>query len=405
MSKKLLLILECILILALLSGCWSRKEPKNMSMVNSMLYDITDSGEIRLVAEIMHPAAQAGSQDPGSQQPSALTFVCEGKTIAEALRNVNKSIDKELFGGMNEARLFSEKLCLKGLNPLLDFFTRDHLIDETPLMVVVQGDEPDQIYTCITGLSNMVGNYLSNLSDMQQKVTCEGVFVTCLQFLKDSSQEGKQPVMGLVKIIDSSTKPMAMSQTGSDNTQNTQKLYMSYEGLAAFKDDKLVGYMNGIETRDYNIITNNLHTTSISLPHGNDFVVAIIKKTKSKATVNYQDEQAKIEVNIKAVLSLIQECGTVDISKREGIEKVEQLFNAYLESEVTKTIEKAQHEFKSDIFGFGSFLHAQQPKEWKKIKDKWDDAFSKAQISVTVESSVIMEGEVKIPFTMEKKRQ
>jgi len=399
MRKKLILILECILILALLTGCWSRNEPKNMAMINSVLYNITDNGNSQVMVEIMHPTAETGGKGNGSENVSALTLISEGQTMPEAIRNESKIIDKELFGGLNQARLFSEKLCNKGLGPVLDYLSRDHLTDETPLMVVVQDDDPKRIYTCMTGLSDMVGNYLSSLSETQKKSTCEAVFVTCLQFIKDYYTDGKQPVMGLVKIVASDNYSPEKNQT---STNESEELYIKYEGLAAFKGDKLVGYLNGIETRDYNIITNNYSIAFIPILRGNDSITFKNLKSNSRIKINVHDEQVEIDVNIKAVLSIIQGYSSIDISKKEGIKKVEQAFNNHLESEIAKTIEKTQREFKSDIFGFGCFFHAQQPQEWKKIKDNWDDVFTKATISVTVESSVIMEGEIKIPFTMEK---
>ncbi|MDD2220538.1 MAG: Ger(x)C family spore germination protein [Clostridia bacterium] len=403
MSKKLLVILECILILALLTGCWSRKEPKNMSMVNSILYDLSPSGETQVMIEVMHPTGEGkkaggstGDTGSGDGASAPMPLVFEGKTVAEALRNLSKNQDKELFGGLNQARIFSEKLCKQGVGPILDFFARDHMTDETPLMVVVNDDNPKRIYTCSTGMSDMLGNYLSSLSDTQQKITCEAVFVTSLQFFKDYYTDGQQPVMGLVRIEENT------ESTNGDQDQ-PQKPYIIYEGLAAFKDDKLVGYMNGIETRDYNMLTNNFKITAISVPYGNDFIAAIIKKANSKINTELQNEQIKINIKIKAVLTIIQEYGSIDISQREVIKQVEQEFNEFLKSEIEKTIKKAQNEFKSDIFGFGRFFHAQHPKEWQKIQENWDEIFSKAQVSVNVESSIIMEGEIKIPFTMEKK--
>ena len=404
MKKKLLCILQCILILALVSGCWSRKEPKSMAMVNSVLYDIKDNGESQLVVEIMNPTAETSGRGVSSEKISALTIVCESKTMPEAIRDESKSIDKVLFGGLNKVRLFSEKLSQNGIGAILDYLSRDHLADETPLMVVVQDENPERIYTCMTGLSDMVGNYFDSLSNTQQKSTCESVFVTCLQFMKDYYEDGKQPVMGLVKIVESGTGSSDTAQTSSQGIQNNaQKLHMRYEGLAAFRGDKLVGCMNGTEARAYNMITNDFTTAFVSIPSDNDFTVAMIQKTKSKIKTSTQDEQVKIDVKIEAVLSVIQEGGAIDISKREGIKAVEQRFNKQLKSEIAKSIEKAQSEFKSDIFGFGCFLHAQQPQEWKKTKDNWDDIFSKAKISVTVESSIIREGEIKLPFTLEEK--
>ena len=411
MRKKLICIMHYIIIVTLFSGCWSRVEPKDLSMVNSVLYDINDNGDAQIIVEIMNAAPQTGSKGNTSPKISSIMMFCEGKTMPEAIRDETKSIDKVLFGGLNKARLFTEKYAKKGIAPLLDYLSRDHLTDERPLAIVVQDDDPKRIYTCETGLSDMIGNYFESLSHTQHKSTCESVFISSLEFKKDFYDDGKQPVMGLAKIIEDKTQPSDTSQSGSQESQtgsqgtpnNTEKkYYIRYEGLAAFKDDKLVGSMNGIETRAYNLITNNFDTTLVSIPTGSDFTVVSIAKAKTTIRTNVENKLAKIDVKIKTVLSILQAGDeTLDISKSEVIKIIEQGFNKQLEAEIAKSIEKAQREFNSDIFGFGCSVHAQHQKEWKELKENWDDIFSKAKITVTVESTAVREGEIQRPFALE----
>jgi spore germination protein KC len=97
-------------------------------------------------------------------------------------------------------------------------------------------------------------------------------------------------------------------------------------------------------------------------------------------------------------MSIIQESGLLDISKMELAKQVEDGFNQQLEQEIIASIEKAQQEFKSDIFGFGQNVHAQHPQKWREIEENWDDYFSEASISVTVESSADRSGQLKKPF-------
>jgi hypothetical protein len=46
-------------------------------------------------------------------------------------------------------------------------------------------------------------------------------------------------------------------------------------------------------------------------------------------------------------------------------------------------------------------VHDQHPEKWREIKDNWDDYFSKAPVSITVESTVDRSGQIKEPFEME----
>ncbi|GEM_PF-572972 len=426
MKKKSIFILLCASAALLFSGCWSRKEPKQLSMVNSALYDIDDDGNAQLVVEIMDPTpAEGGGQSSGGggggPKLSSLTILCKGKTAAEAIRDESKSIDRVLFGGLNKARFFSEKLSKSGIEPLMDYLSRDHLTDERPLVIVVQDEDPKRIYTCSPGLSDMIGDYMESLSHTQHQSTNESVFVTGLEFKKDYYDDGKQPVMGLVKIIDDESLPsdggaggatgsgsgggsqsaQGGSQQGGQSQSAEKKQYLRYEGLAAFKDDKLVGYMNGVEARTYNILTNEFSSSVFSIPSGNVYNAVRVNKAKTKVETSVNASQAEINIKVQAVLSLIQVGNDmIDISQEDGLKVIEQEFDRQLKVEIESTVRKTQLEFQSDIFGFGNYVHIQHPKEWKELKESWDDSFSDAKVNITVESSVVREGEIKNPFAL-----
>ena len=405
MKNKLLLIILSSVIALLFSGCWSRREPKDLAMVNSVLTDIKDDGEYEVTQEIMNTSSQSSgsAQNIGGATSSAIIIVCNGKTPAEAARDQAKSIDKGIFGGHNKARFFSEKLARKGLAPVIDFFTRDHLTDEMPLLIVVKGQDPQKIYSSMTGLSSMIGNYIDNLSKSQHKSTSESVFTSTLDFIKDYYEEGKEPVAGLIEIVKNEGKSISGTASGTQGTQNTfnKDNQIIYKGLAAFKGDKLVGYFDGIETRAYNFITNKLTDAIVAIPTGNDFTTATIVKSKSKIITIILNGQAEISVKIKPVFTIVEEGSNIDPNKIETQKMLAQGFNSYLETEIAASVQKAQRGFGSDIFGFGSYVHAQHPKDWEEIKENWNDIFSKAKINVTVESSIVMTGEYKRSFILE----
>ena len=53
MTKKLFGLSICILILLMSAGCWSKKEPKDLAIVNSIIYDINDAGAYQVTVELM----------------------------------------------------------------------------------------------------------------------------------------------------------------------------------------------------------------------------------------------------------------------------------------------------------------------------------------------------------------
>lgn len=397
-KKKSYRFLLGMVALLLLTGCWSRIEPKKLSLTNSVLFDVTDTGEIQITKENMKPSGEPGGKGgAGSEKSSAHLIISRGKTMAEAVRDELNG--RTLFGGFIKARLLTERFARSGLVPTMDFLTRDHLVDETPFLAVVKGNNPQLVYESDIGLSEMVGDFIDDMADTQPAIKSESVYITTLDFIKDYFAEGKQPVMGLIEVAENELNTIASPQEDSQN--NSKKKYrLVYSGLAAFKEDRLVGFMDKIETRAYNFIVNELKSAVISLQDG--ITAAKVLKSGSKIKTEIKNGQTAIEVNIKAALSIIQVGGAVETDQIPQLKALEQEFDKQLEAEISASIQKAQHEFKSDIFGFGTYVKIQHPNEWENMKSNWDELFSKATVKVRINSTITMSGETERSIRMEK---
>ncbi len=396
MTKKLFVLFICILIMLLSAGCWSKKEPKDLAIANSVLYNKVGN-TCQVVTEFM---GKSSSKEEGSN--TSITITSYGDTFREAIADSALKVEKNLYGGHVHVRLFSESVAKEDITDELDFLLRDHLTDETPLIVIVKGEHPEQIYDCSIGLSDSLGVYINAMSASQPKVTSNSVFVPTLNFIRDFFDDGKEPVAGVVHIGKSEKEERSPNSDsasggsgGSSEESQTAKKSLVYEGLAAFKDGKLVGYFNGIEARAYNIITGDIGMAFISVPLRDSYVICEVTDASSDIKAKIEDKNATIDVKIKTKIRIIADGSDLDVSEPNVMKEIEGLFNQRLLPEIVSAIAKAQTEFKSDIFGFGNSVHSQHPEQWKKIKKDWSDIFSKATVSVSVESSVFQTGEIR----------
>lgn len=401
--KKRLCVILLILMLLTCTGCWDRVEPQKLAEVNSALYDIRDNGQYRVVFEITNPASSSGTGGGGGggngKSPST-TASGDGDSIKEAIYNISRSIEKPFFAGHNKVRLFTERFAQKEMMPFLELTTRDRLMDETSLMIVIKDEVPEDIHFSAVGLSDLMGDYLEDLANEHMRRTSKSVSVTTLDFIKDCYLEGKQPVMGVAELAEGGNKSSGNTVSGGGGDDDAPQIIL-YEGLAAFKDNRLVGYMNGIEARAYNIVVNTVDASYISVHSGDRQTVMKIDSSKADLKTFLEDDRIIVRVNIKAKLHVVEESGNLDVSKAEPLKTVEARFNELMQSEVEAAIRKAQTEFRSDIFGFGRQVNIQHPDRWPEFKENWDDHFADATVEVTVESSVTRTGQIKEPLALE----
>ena len=394
MTKKLFGLLICILILLMSAGCWNKKEPKDLAIVNSIIYDINDDGVYQVTVELMDLTGSGNDGGGGGESfgKKYMTETAQGDTFREALANVSATVEKTIYGGHNHVRFFTESAAKGDMAATLDYFLRDHLTDETPLMVVIKGENPEMIYETSLGLSDSVGVFINSMEISQQKTTSKSVFVSTLDFARDFFDDGKEPVAGLVEIAKSKSEKQNAAGSGPKGESQDKIIY---EGLAAFKDDKLVGYFNGIEARAYNFITGNIGMALISVPLKGSYAICEVTDSSSDIKANIEDKNAAIDVKIKAKMRIVANGSDVDASEPDVMKEIEGLFNKQLLPEIIAAIAKAQTKFKSDIFGFGNSVHSQHPEQWKRIKEEWGDIFPNATISVSVESSIFETGETR----------
>lgn len=398
--KKYIGLILCILIVLMSAGCWSKKEPKDLAIINSILYDKKDDNTYEVTVEFLDltgSGKKAGMGGGGDGEGKNFTTeTAKGNTFREALANVSANVEKAIYGGHTHVRFFTESSAKGDMADTLDYLLRDHLTDETPLMAVIKGDEPRNIYNSSMGLSDSVGVYLDSMEVSQRNETSKSVFITTLDFVKDFFDDGKQPVMGVIELVKSeSEKQAASGSQGSSGGSSENQDKIKYEGLAAFRSDKFVGYFDGIEARAYNFITGNIGATIISVPFGESYAVCEVTSSSSDINTEIQDKNVSIDVKIKSNIRIVADGSAENVSKLDVMKEIQGSFNRTLLPQIISAIEKAQKEFKSDIFGFGASMHNQDPKTWKKIKEEWYDIFPNAAVNVTVESSVYQTGEMR----------
>lgn len=386
-----------ILIVLISGGCWNKKEPNDLALIDSIVYNKTQDGKYQVIVEFLNLSGSgkktgAGGGSGETSEKKSITLTAAGESYREAIANIASSIEKTIYGGHNHVRFFTESAAKSDMAATIDNLLRDHLTDETPLMVVIKGDNAEKIYESSIGLADSVGAFIDRMQITQQESSSMSVFVTTLNFFKDFFNDGKEPVTGVVQAVKSKSDTPA-SETDSKGAEDKDQLL--YEGLAAFKGDKLVGFFNGSETRAYNFITGKIGVAIVTVPFENSSVICEVTKASSDVKTSIKDESAAFDLEIKADVRVIGCDADVNPGDPSIMRQIEKAFNSYLLPQIAGAVQKAQKDFSSDIFGFGMSVHEQHPKDWQRIKEDWGRIFPEATVKISVASNVYQTSETK----------
>lgn len=377
--KKAIILLSIIFFVFLFSGCWNRRELNTLAVVGLIGTDV-ENDNLKLTFEIYK--AKKSNVDE-EKKGSTKCIQSTGKSVYDAIRNVNLKTGRKLLFSTAKVYVFDEATAKKGLTEYIDFWMRDHEPREDGYILIAKNVPASDICSAKIGMEDSVADFLERLVE-NQKSNSKVVAISVRDFLKTYYSQGVHPVVGIV-------------QKSNNKIDNDDEL--SDEGSAVFKKDKLVGFMNGYETRGYNWVIGKVKSgivVSSSLDGKGTNSVEIIKAS-SHNYVEITGNNIVINVKVTMLGMLGEETGKLNLNEPEIVNLVADASSKVIKIEIEDVIKKTQNEYEEDIFGFGQVMHREYPDRWKKIKDNWDEVYSNAEVNVVVKTNIQRTGLSNIP--------
>ena len=162
-------------------------------------------------------------------------------------------------------------------------------------------------------------------------------------------------------------------------------------GLAVFKEDKLVGELNGLESIAQLSLTNHLENATISIPspfESTNYIDLSIVKNKCKTKVYISNGTPFIKPSLKIEARIISMSDDYKYLSQENIDLIEKNASLYIKSYIDDYLYKTSKELKSDIVGFGKYAVSKflTWNEWDKYN--WLDNYQNSIFSVDVNVNV-----------------
>ncbi|GGH36986.1 Ger(x)C family spore germination protein [Paenibacillus segetis] len=392
MKRKGLLLCIFMILAVFLSGCWNRKELNDLAIAVGL--GIDKSGDkYRVSAQIVEPSEVAGKKG-GASSPVTL-YEASGYSVLEALREMTTISPRKIYTSHLRILVLGESLAREGIGEALDFLSRDPETRNDFYIVVAKDAKASDTLKVLTNIEKLPAVRLFSSLETSEKLWAPTATVKIDQLVFDLVSDGKHPILTGLKILGDPEKGQILRNIESVKSPTE----LEYSGLAVFKKDKLIGWLNDDEGKAYNYIDNQIKGTvgHVDCPDGGRISLKVIRSnTKVKGSVIDEQPRIDIEVNSEANIGEVQ-CH-LDLTKAENIAEVEKWTNRKLENLIETTVKKVQDEYKVDIFGFGEVIHRSNPKAWKKLKKNWDQTFVKIPINVKVKYSIRTLGKVSNSF-------
>lgn len=370
-------LMLCLLLMVPLAGCWDLHELNEVGIVTGMAIDRGEKYRYKLSVEGLNVTELGGKRATGNTP--VIVYGEEGDDLSELTRKMSTGLSRKLIYSHMRVLAIADSLAKEGLLEFLDFMERDHEIRDDFNVLIVKGARADQVISTTYPRQKVPSLKVHNQIDAISQEWGGDPIVRLKDIVSALTSPGRQPVAEVVSVQG--------DQTQGEDSDNNKKLkpasIVKIEGMAVFRNQKMIGTLPMNDVRNYVWTQNKLRNTTISVPCGEEQYFNLrVYNSVSDVTMTYANQrpQIKLQVELESFLNGTQ-CA-MDLEKSQTFEQLEQTANAWLAKSIRNTIQRVQKQYGVDIFGFGEEMYRQEADVFKKVEKQWDEEFKKAEITV-----------------------
>ncbi|MBU4642343.1 Ger(x)C family spore germination protein [Bacillus toyonensis] len=376
-----------ILVLFIMTGCSNYRELNNLAIIVGAGIDYDKEKQEYIVTyQAINPQGvpTTAISAPGGDM-AVINYQGRGKTIVEASRNTSKKISRQNLYYHTSLIIIGEAAAKKGLNFILDVYERDPKVRTSLPVLISRNTSAKNILDIVpSGFTRITSKeFLDKLENTSTLLGENGNNSKVYQVIAALTSLGNEPAISGISIAGNIKQGWNKS-----NLETTKRTYTVINGIGVFRKGKLVHWLDGTKAKSVQMINNTLKQTNVNVTckKGTDLSV-VINRAKKDVKVNVKEEKVFIDVHIHANAYIGEAVCDEDLKKVTILKNIEKKVEHKIKKDLQKGIREVQ-KLKTDIFGFGDILHRSHLKEWRMVKDHWNESFSKAYVRIKVQVNI-----------------
>lgn len=369
-SVKRWIVLIIILSIIFLTGCWNYRDINQLAIVSGLAIDkASGSDKYRLTAEIVDFSLAGKEASINSKIIEA-----EGKSVFDAARNMLKTSPKRLYWGHTAIYIINEELAREGIVEVLDWISRDAEPRAEASILISKENTAKSILMASQSAYKPISRDISR-SLKAQESAAKSFNVEVYKFINNLSMDGVSATLPVISLI-------------AENNQVTYNI----AGTAIFKGDKLIGFLDGEDTKFFLFIIDKIQGGLLLTEYDGDshpYVITLeIFENKTKFKSDSVNGKLVMKLDIKSEVSIAELDTHKDVEIADEYLKIKSDAEKALESKIKNVIEKVQKNYGTDIFGFGRAVKNDFPQLWKSESKNWSSIFQDLPVDINAELEV-----------------
>ena len=400
--KNIFILIIIIVFIIAFSSSYASLSIDNLAYVLAIGIDTAQDNNLEVTFQFSSaaPPSESGSVE---KTPTYINSV-KASSLSNAINMINSYLGKQINMSHCKVIIFSEELAYQGISDEIYTLINDTQVRPSSNIIVSKCDAKYYIEQTEPELENLISKYYeiltnsskytgympdSTIGDFFNSMICK----TCQPYailggINEPNSETNSSTDDALK--DSNIKSGETPIEGENGSENI--------GVAVFKQDKLVGELNALETISFLTIKNDVDRFLVSVPDpinkGKYLDIYFSPSNSSTIKVDTLNSSPYIHVDIKLTGRIYSMSDNADYLTSEVLDAISNSCNSYLESTFSDFLYKTSKEFKSDINGLGkyalsNFANTQDADDYNWL-DNYQNAFFDVKVNTSVKSSMLI---------------
>lgn len=399
--KNIFIFILVVLFIMAFSSSYLSLSIDNLAYV--LVIGIDKGKDNNLEVSFQFSTASKASDTGSTEKVPTIIDSLEAPSLSTAINLMNSYIGRELNLSHCKVIIFSEELAEEGISEEIYTLINDTQVRPSANIVVSKCSAKLYMEQTSPELENLISKYYEIFTN-SSKYTGFKPNATIGDFFNAIICKTCEPVAILGGL--STEKPENQGNNHIQENYNVKSNQTPIEGengsenigIAAFKDDKLIGELCALETTTFLAITNKVDRFLISVPDPDDVnsYVDIYLYPKGSTSIDVETSSSSPFIKVKAAFTgkIYSMSNNSQYLDPEILKNLSETCNKYLESVFTDYLYKTSKEFKSDINGFGkyalhNFFTTQDYNDYNWLNN-YQNAFFEVQIDTSIKSSMLI---------------
>lgn len=356
-----------------LTGCWDRTELNDLSVTTATGFDRQDDKWFISFQVVIPSATPIEGGGGGGSQAAVHVFTTSGKTILEAANNAYFQNARRLYFAHTDIMVIGKEAAEYGIKQIMDLYFRNADTRETVILSITDGKASDALRKLVP-TERYPGEALASTMKKQEQFTSYFPVVRIYQFAQKILSDAGAAGIPEISLPKNSGKDLESIDIVKRTSAPDQ---LAISRLGVFRQDRLIGWIKSKESLGISFLTDQVKGSTIPFTctdeESKDKISTFrLLKSKSKVTAHREGEHFRIQVKIKTRGELLEVKSKLDLENPDKVKHLEK----DIEQEILRIANRgweATKKLHADLPGFANVVHRKFPKEWKKVKDSWDE--------------------------------